>query len=403
MDRSAAARQRDVRLIVGAVGISALGDFLLWIPLTLHLQEMSDSGLAIAGLFLALWTPVVVLAPVAGLVVDRVEARAVLLVASLAQMIVAAGLVLALDSVAAILVLAALLGTGFAFAQPAEFSLVPVVAGGERLTEVNGLVETARYAGMTAGPLIGGVLAGFGGTEVAMLVNAATFGVVALAALVLTARRPPAVVPEGAEPDRARDGIAYLFRDRTLALAMSVVFVTLLFMTASVTAEVFFLKEDLDVSDAVYGLVFGAWTVGMIVGALVVARRVPTAALALGVLVATLVQGAGLGLPTAWLVVPFGAAMWFIGGVGHGTKNTLARTLIQERVPDRLHGRAFAAYNGMRNGAELFALACGGLLVSAIGGRATLALAGAVSVAVALAGLALYRRPVPSAEPELAG
>jgi MFS family permease len=111
-------RNRDVHLIVGAVGISALGDFLLWIALTLHLQEMSDSGLAIAGLFLALWTPVVVLAPVAGLVVDRLEARAILLLASLAQLVVAAGLVLALDSVAAILALAALLGTGFAFASP---------------------------------------------------------------------------------------------------------------------------------------------------------------------------------------------------------------------------------------------------------------------------------------------
>jgi len=174
-------------------------------------------------------------------------------------------------------------------------------------------------------------------------------------------------------------------------------------MTASVTAEVFFLKEDLGVSDAVYGFVFGAWTVGMIVGALVVARRVPRPALALGVLVATLVQGVGLGLPTAWLVVPFGAGMWFIGGIGHGAKNTLARTLIQERVPDRLHGRAFAAYNGMRNGAELVALGCGGLLVSGIGGRATLALAGGISVVVALAGLALYRRPLRSAELELAG
>ena len=162
--------------------------------------------------------------------------------------------------------------------------------------------------------------------------------------------------PRARSDERARDGIAYLFRDRTLAVAMSVLFLTLLFMTASVTAEVFFLKEDLEVSDAVYGAVFGAWTVGMIVGALVVARRVPHRLLALGLLVATLVQGIGLGLPTAWLVVWFGAAMWFIGGAGHGTKNTLARTLIQERVPDRLHGRAFAAYNAMRNGAELVAL-----------------------------------------------
>jgi len=392
-------------LIVGAVGISALGDFLLWVPLTLHLQATTDSGIAVAALFVALWTPVVVLAPVAGLVVDRLEARGVLLVASLLQAATAAGLALALDSVAAILVLAALLGIGFAFAQPAEFSLVPVIGSGvgatqppisegagfagagagtggvgsteppisegagfagagagtkERLTEINGFVETARYAGMTAGPVIGGVLSGLGGTEAAMLVNAGTFVVVALAALLLRA---------------------------------SAVFVSLVFMSASVTAEVFFLKEDLEVSDAVYGLLFAGWTIGMVVGALAIARRVSTPALALGTLVAVVVQGAGLGLPTAWLVVVFGGAMWFIGGLGHGTKNVLARTLIQQRVPDRLHGRAFAAYNGLRNGAELLALAGGGLLVAAIGGRWTLALAGGIAVVAGLAGLALYRRP----------
>jgi MFS family permease len=392
-------REHDVRLIVGAVGISALGDFLLWIPLTLRIQEISGSGVAMAGLFLALWTPLVVLAPVAGLVVDRRDARNVLLIASLAQLVVAAALAFALDSVAAILVLAALLGTGFAFAQPAEFALVPVVARGHELTQVNGLVETARYSGMALGPLLGGVLAGLGGTDVAMFVNAGSFGVVAVAALVLHARRPPQAVSEDGREERARDGIAYLFHDRTLAIAMSVLFLTLLFMTASATAEVFFLKEDLEVSDALYGVIFGAWTVGMITGALVVARRVPPALIALGVLVATLVQGAGLGLPTALLIPAFGGAMWFIGGIGHGTKNTLARTLIQERVPDRLHGRAFAAYNALRNGAELVALAIGGVLVTLIGGRATLAIAGGASVLIALGGLALYRRPAPAPEP----
>jgi len=46
------------------------------------------------------------------------------------------------------------------------------------------------------------------------------------------------------------------------------------------------------------------------------------------------------------------------------------------------------------------ALACGGLLVAAFGGRTTLALAGGISVAVALAGLALYRRPAKAAAPQ---
>lgn len=385
-------RKPDVRLIVGAVGVSAAGDFILWVPLTLHLQELTDSGIAVAALFMALWAPVVVLAPLAGLLVDRLEARGVLLVASLAQAAIAAAMALALDSQAAILLLAALLGTGFAVAQPAEFTLVPVVAGDARLTEVNGLVETARYAGMTAGPAVGGLLAALGGTELAMLVNAGTFASVALAALLLRARRRPHPRAAGDAPDRARDGVVYLFRDRTLGVVLSVVFVSLLFMTASATAEVFFLKEDLHVSDGVYGLVFSAWMVGMVAGALVVARRVPAGLHALGVLLAVAVQGIGLGLPTAWLVVWFGAAMWFVGGLGHGTKNVLARTLIQERVPHRLHGRAFAAYNGLRNGAELIALAGGGVLVAAIGGRSTLALAGAIPVAAALVGLALYRR-----------
>jgi hypothetical protein len=130
----------------------------------------------------------------------------------------------------------------------------------------------------------------------------------------------------------------------------------------------------------------------MVLGALVVSRRVASVGVATGVLIAVAVQGAGLGLPTAWLAVGFGASMWFIGGLAHGTKNVLARTLIQERVPDRLHGRAFAAYNGLRNGAELFALAGGGLLVAAIGGRVTLALAGAIPVFAALVGLAVYQR-----------
>lgn len=402
--RAGLLREHDTRLIVGAVGISALGDFLLWIPLTLHLQEETGSGIAVAALFVALWAPAVVLAPVAGLLVDRLEARGVLLVASLGQAAIAAAMAIALDSVAAILVLAGLLGVGFAVAQPAEFSLVPLIGRDDRLTEINGLVETARYIGMTAGPALGGVLAALGGTEIAMLVNAATFVAVALAALLLRTRRHPAARSPGEQPERARDGVVYLFRDRTLGLVMAVVFVSLLFMTASATAEVFFLKEDLEVSDALYGAFFGAWTLGMVVGAVAVARRIPAGAYALGVLLAVGIQGAGLGLPTAWLAVGFGAAMWFIGGLGHGTKNVLARTLIQERVPHRLHGRAFAAYNGLRNGAELVALAGGGVLVAAIGGRSTLALAGAIPVAAALVGLALYwRAGTPSPAPAAAG
>jgi MFS family permease len=298
------------------------------------------------------------------------------------------------------------LGIGNAVSQPAEFALVPVIGRGRELTQLNGYIESARYGGAMLGPVLGGLLVGLGGTDTAMFINAASFAAVALAGLLLHARRPPAAALAGHEVhERARDGLVFLFRDRVLGLVIGVVFVSLLFMTASATAEVFFLREDLQVSETVYGLLFACWMIGMVGGALVVARRIPAAAVPLAALVFVGVQGAGLGLPTAWLAVGFAGAMWLVGGLGHGTKNVLARTLIQQRVPERLHGRAFAAYNGLRNGAELVALAGGGALVAALGGRVTLAIAGAVPVVAVAVGLALYRsraaQPPLAVQPEL--
>jgi MFS family permease len=382
---------RDGRLIVGAVGVSALGDFLLWIPLTLHVHEQTGSGAAVAALMICLWGPIVLLAPAAGLLADRVETRRLLLWASVAQAAVAAALALSLGSTAATLALAALLGAGFAVAQPAEFALVPVVGTG-----LNGPVEAARYAGMAAGPVLGGALAAAGGTEAAVLVDAASFALVALAAGLLRARRQPH--PE-AHGERARDGILLLFRDRTLAVVIATVLVSLFFMSASIAAEVVFIKDDLGATGVAYGAIFSSWMLGMVLGALVVSRRVKAGALAGAALVAVAVQGAGLGLPTVWLAAGFGAAMFFTGGIGHGVKNVLTRALIQERVPGRYHGRAFAAYNGMRNGAELVALAWGGVLVVTIGARGTLALAGAISVLAALGGLVAFRLRRPVASP----
>jgi MFS family permease len=392
---------RDLNILVGAVGLSALGDWLALVPLSLELEETTESGIVVALLFVAFWAPTIVLAGPAGLLADRFDPRRVLGVVSLAQAVVALGLAFAFESgVAAILVLAALLGLGFAFAQPSEFALVPRVAGEARLAVANGRVETARYVGFTVGPLIGGLLAAAGGFSVAMTVNALTFLAVASAAAVVRCpNMDSCVLPERAE-GRAWTGAAYLFRDRVLAVVMVVAFVALLFMTASWTATVFFAKNDLGIGDAGYGLLLTSWTVGMVIGATFVARRVAAAMLALAALVAIVIQGIGLAGPTIWVLPALAFGFFVVGGVAHGTKNVVIRTLIHERVPSTLHGRAFAAYNALRNGAELIALVGGGLLVAAIGARWTLLLAGVIPMTAGLVALAVTRRRL--AEPTVA-
>ena len=90
-----------------------------------------------------------------------------------------------------LLALTALLGLVFAISQPAEFALVPPLAGSDRVQEANGHIETARYLGFGLGPLAGGLAFAAGGLELAMAIDAATFALVALAALGLRVRRRP--------------------------------------------------------------------------------------------------------------------------------------------------------------------------------------------------------------------
>jgi hypothetical protein len=276
---------------------------------------------------------------------------------------------------------------------------VPAVTDEDGLKTANGRIESARYLGYTLGPLLGGALAAGGGTHVALLLDAASFVVVALVAVALRRHGATASAAAGEHAEgagRARDGIVFLLRDHVLAVVIAVAFTSLLFMTASATAEVFFATDVLGAGELGYSAVMTAWTAGMVLGATARPRRVPTAAAATVALGAIAVQGAGLALPTLWLSLAFALAAYVVGGTAQGLKNVLIRTLIHERVPDRLHGRAYAAYNAVRNGAELVALAGGGLLVSAIGARWTLLLAGALPVLAALAGLTARRAPQPA-------
>ena len=138
------------------------------------------------------------------------------------------------------------LGSGIAVAQAAEFALVPVVAGDRELQRANGLVETARALGLTVGPVCGSVLVALGGTAAAMAVDAVSFARRrsrrALArGDARTARRTLRV--SGVAP---ATGLAFLLGDRAAsALMVVVVFVSLLFMSASIPADLVYVEDVL--------------------------------------------------------------------------------------------------------------------------------------------------------------
>ena len=394
-----ALRLRDVRLLVCATGVSAVGDAALWILLALHVGA-TGSPLAVSALFLCLWGPVVALGGVAGRLVDRHENRRLLILVSLGQAVVVAAMALSLGSLPVLLGLCVLLGAGVAISSPAEFALVPAAAGEARVAAANGHVEAARGLGATAGPLIGGGLAAAGWYEAGLLLNAASFAAVALAGVALQARR----APSGAHaPAQEHGGLAVLLGDRTLAVTLGASIVALLFFTISVAAEVFFVADVLHAGPAVFGVLMTAWTLGMVGGAVGLARRVPRTALATAALACVAAQGAGLLGAALGATILLALAGLLAGGVAHGAKNVLLRTLIHERVPEASRGRAYASYNALRNGAELGALSAGGVLVGLAGAQTAMAVSGAVPLVIGLAALAVLTGRVSRLHPVGAG
>jgi hypothetical protein len=391
-------RSRDVHLLVGAAGLSALGDLALAIPLALEVRAKTGSPLAVSLFFLCMFGPIVLLAGAAGRLVDRVENRRLLICVSLAQAS-ATGLLLLADTPAVLLLLTAVIGSGLAVVAPAEFSLLPVAAGEERVAAANGRIEAARYLGMTAGPVLGGLLASSGAFHAAVLLNAASFLAVALAGTALRSRRRPAAMAPG-ESRRARDGLSALVADRALRAVLATGVASLALFSMSMTAELFFVLDVLHAGQTGYGVLIGVWTAGMVTGAALLGSRVPAPRLAPVALAAIAAQGAGL--LGASLATAFGAALvgFALGGAAHGVKNVAIRTLIHQRVPEALRGRAFAGYNAARNAAELGALGLGGVLVNVIGARATLSLSGAVPLLLGLVALALTKgRGAAAADP----
>lgn len=380
---------RDLRLLAGIAGLSAAADLLVFVALTLHVHGEGGGPFAIAALAATTMVPQVLLAPVGGVLCDRFDTGRVLVIATAAQAMVVVALASA-PGLPAILALSAAVAAGNALAQPAEFALVPVAARGRDITRVNGLVETSRYVGFAAGPVLAGMLAATGSLRVPMAVAAAGFAVIAVAASLLGVRRPARRGTRG-RSERAREGVRHLVGDPVLRPVVGATVAALLVISVSITAEVIYLVETVGASPAVYGPVLACWTLGMAAGALGVAGRIPARHQPWAALVALAVQGAGMAGQTVWAVVPAAVAGYLVGGVGHGVKNTLVRTVMQRRVPAAVHGRAFAAYSAARNTAELAATALAGVLVAAVGARAALAIAGLVPIAAALAGLLALR------------
>ncbi|MEA2580198.1 MAG: hypothetical protein QOE83_1090 [Actinomycetota bacterium] len=379
------AKQRDLTLLLVATALSSLGDELALIALTIKVFELSHSALSVTALLVAGLLPMVVFAPVAGLLVDRSEKVHLVAVVAVIQAILAFAMAGTLN-VPAILVLSFLLGTGAAISSPTLVAIVPSIVRDGDTTKANAWLEAGRYAGWVLGPILGGVLAQTVGSGWALSVDGISFIVIAAAVLSLSVRCPPENHEEN-EKHAARKGFGFVWSDPVLRVTVTILVATVLFAAIDNVAEVFFAREVLHAGSWGFGAIASAWLTGMVIGATGIARRLPPGRLPLAVIGGSLGIGAFVLAGAAIGRTVPAIAFFFAAGIGNGVQNVSIRSLIHARVPEHLRGRVFAAYFGLLTFMQIGATVLGGVLIGAFGARAALIISGGGGVGVALLGL----------------
>jgi MFS family permease len=396
-ERPRAQSQRAVlSLAITLQVVISAGDGLAMIALANRVFQSSHASWAVAAVFLAVCVPITALAPVAGVLLDRLPARPVLVTAALAESLVALTLS-RLTGVGATLCLAVGFGICAAVLQPGLGAIVPRIAGHQGVTRANGYLQAATWGGFTAGPLLAGVLTTAGGSGLALAADAALYalGAAGLRALRLAPLTSPDMA--GGEPERVsltrqmRAGVSFLRADRDAGMLVIIVAVMVAFSNLAVVAEVVFAEQVLRSGPGGYSILVAGFTSGMVVGTLA-GGRLPQRWLLVAALAGTLATGVGIAAAGAAAVLWQATVAYGFGGLAGGVEVVATRSFLNHRAPEAVAGRVFALYSGVLFGAASAGMAFAAGLLPALGARGVLAVAGCGGIVAGTAGSAVYAR-----------
>ena len=397
-------RIRDFRLVWIAQSISDLGDGLTNLALLLLVNALTGSTAALALMAIVLAVPPMTIGLVAGVYVDRLDRRRVMLAADALRVAVVLGFIVvrSADHVWVLYALGFLEATVGTFFAPARMALVPSIVPGNGLLAANGLSQASRVIAATVGAGTAGVLFGIAGSAwPAFVGDSLTFAISFL--LVLQVRRagtadatedraPTTPAAGGGIRAELAAGLAIIAHSPILVGTLVSVGVLMLGLGAVNVLFIPLLIGHLHVPATWIGLVDIAQTSSMILSAVLVtalARRlrpttIVTIALA-GIAVLVLLLA---GVDALWQVI----LLLFLVGWLVSPLNAAASTILQTAVADDARGRVGAALNAVTSGASIASMAAAGLLAAAIGIQNVFLLAGALTATSAVVAFVLFRR-----------
>jgi MFS family permease len=362
--------------------VSALGTHVSLVALPLIAVLGLHVGPLELGILAALETiPYLLLSLPAGVIVDRIDHRATMIACDLgravALFVAAIALALGSASIELLYVVAFVVGSLSVFFTVACSSYLAIILPADRLVAGNQRLELSDSGARIAGPTIGGTLVAVAGGALAVVLDAASYLVSAIALIGSQRQAQPrqAASPRIGLLSGIVVGLRRVAGDRVLRdLAGS----TAVFNLGSgmvLAVIVLFATRDVGLDAAGFGLVYGIGNVGFLLGAMLVGALTSrlgvgrsllgTAYLSALAMVLIAVAGPGPGM----LLLLAGR---FVGAIATPVFNVNVLSLRQARVDDAIMGRVNGTFQFVEWGILPVGSLLGGAIAEVLGPRAAL-------------------------------
>ena len=388
--RLGALSRRNFRLFLLGQGISLIGTWMQAVALGWLVLEITNSPFAV-GLTQAFRSLGVLLFTVyAGVIVDRVDKRRLIVWTQALQMLEALALAALVwtgrVTTSQVLVLALLFGIVNAFDIPARQAFIAELVGKEDLMNAIALNSSMFNAARIVGPAVAGVLIGVAGVGMCFFLNGVSY--VAVIAGLLAMRLPPFVtrpMPPSAW-EGVRQAVAFIRGDTRVWVLVVLVAVFSVFGFPFIVLMPVVARDVLHTDARGYGLLMAAVGIGAMLGALGLALRGARVRKGPVLLEGGAAFGVLLVLFAAVRSVGVALALLALVGCAMIVTTALANTMLQTLVPDELRGRVMAFYAFVFVGMAPLGAFQAGLVAEHTGAPVAIALGGAgCLIAVALA------------------
>ena len=381
---------RNFALLWWGQAISSIGDYAWDTALVLWIATFLAKGrfwapAAVAGVLLAATLPQIIVGPIAGVFVDRLDKRRTMIVATLLQLIFASLLVLILGSTQLPIVsqvhlsLVWQLGIVYGdvaviticaqFFLPAQFALIKDIVPEKRQDQAIETSQAIQGLAVIIGPPMAAVLVFSLGVSWALLLNTLSFGVSLLTTLAIQAPPAASSLARGETGDFTHeflDGFSYVLHHTVLRTILISEVLTWLGLGSLQTLGYFFITENLNAPPGAYGILGADFGIGAICGALVVTLFGERIGLTRVLWMALIISGLFVTLMSHLTTLSLALVAAFFFGASATAIIVAAGALALRATSREFVGRVTAVINPLGKLAALISIAVAGYLVSSV-------------------------------------